>query len=156
MASRWSGTVTLTCSRWIELPRSSAARSKGCCMVAAPGFANAHHSEGPRPNFASRQMRNSAIDCAANLAHQFRQRPRSIEAKDGAEQFRKPGEMFVQVAALTVAVLVVRRPFDKGFGLLVAPAAGCHGIGAEMAGLAGAQALQPDLARCPQKHHEIE
>src|SRR5438046_9814207 len=26
--------VTLTCSRWIELPRSSAARSNGCCMDA--------------------------------------------------------------------------------------------------------------------------
>src|SRR6266536_854908 len=26
--------VTLTCSKWIELPRSSAARLNGCCMAA--------------------------------------------------------------------------------------------------------------------------
>src|SRR5215475_14259927 len=36
MASRWSGIWTLTCSRWIELPRSSAARSKDCYMVEMP------------------------------------------------------------------------------------------------------------------------
>src|SRR3954468_4331642 len=30
---RWSGMVTLTCSRWTALPRSSAARSKVCFMA---------------------------------------------------------------------------------------------------------------------------
>src|ERR1019366_8621071 len=35
-AKRWSGTCTLTCSRWIELPRSSTARSNCGCMNAVP------------------------------------------------------------------------------------------------------------------------
>ena len=93
---------------------------------------------------------------ASTSSHQFRQRPRAVEAQHGAGQFRKPGLMFLQTANGEVAVIVARCPFDEIFHLLMPPAARRDGVGAEALRFAGAKTLQADGLGRVQEHHQIE
>jgi hypothetical protein len=60
-----------------------------------------------------------------------------------------------QVSTFATAVVVVGRPLDEFFGFLTPPAARRHGVGAEMARLALAEALQANLGRGGNEHDQV-
>src|ERR1700692_1886030 len=64
--------------------------------------------------------------------------------------------MLRQTPALPIAVLVMRRPIDEIFGVVMAPAARSHRIAAEVPGLACAQTLQANFPGGREEYHQIE
>jgi hypothetical protein len=58
--------------------------------------------------------------------------PRTIEMNRTARQQSKPSLMACEVFALATTIVVVRRPVEKFFRFLMAPAARRHSVDAEM------------------------
>lgn len=61
-----------------------------------------------------------------------------------------------KIAAFGAAIVVVRRPFDEIFRLLVSPTSWRYGVGSETARLAIAQPPETNLGRGAKENHQIE
>ena len=83
-----------------------------------------------------------------DLAYQVKDRSRAIEPQDRTVQLAKPGQVAREAFSFPTAILVVRSPFDKVFGFLVAPASWRNGIDTKMASLSIAQPTETNLDRC--------
>jgi hypothetical protein len=61
-----------------------------------------------------------------------------------------------EIAAFAAALVVMRRPLDEVFGLLMTPSSRHDRVGAEVPRFAGAQPLQANVFPSVQEHNQIE
>src|SRR5258708_1631979 len=95
----------------------------------------------------------SLLNCTTNFLYQIFQGTVTVQAQDWARQRREPCLMPCEIAALARAVVVVRRPLDELFRLLMHRAARRDSISAEPPSLPRTQALQANRRRDVQKYH---